>query len=180
MDREREPSEISRAKDPFAMFIAETWVDEARLEHILNTTKSLFNSDSIVEVAFMDFKELLSWMIRSKQNKKLFSVMFWILGTHLWPILKVKSDDAIFREQNSVDVVLDMGGGLVLFWRSTIDVIVEGSGTNYIDTIFQEDDRVGIEVIIRECQGKGLAHMVGIIPLPLTIIELETLAISKA
>ena len=32
-----------------------------------------------------------------------------------WPILKVNSDDAIFWEQNSVDVVLDMGGGLVLF-----------------------------------------------------------------
>ena len=65
-----------------------------------------------------------------------------------WPILKVNSDDAIFREQNSVDVVLDMGGGLVLFWRSTIDVIMEGSGTNYIDTMFQEKDRVGIGVII--------------------------------
>nr|POF00121.1 hypothetical protein CFP56_19083 [Quercus suber] len=32
-----------------------------------------------------------------------------------WPILKVNSNDAIFREQNSVDVVLDMGGGLILF-----------------------------------------------------------------
>ena len=82
--------------------------------------------------------------------------------------------------QNSVDVVLDMGGGLVLFWRSTIDVIVEGLGTNYIDTMFQEEDRAGIGVIIRECQGKGLAQMVGIIPPPLTVIELETLAISKA
>nr|POF20601.1 hypothetical protein CFP56_77648 [Quercus suber] len=71
-------------------------------------------------------------------------------------------------------------GGLVLFWRSTNDVIVEGSGTNYIDTMFQEEDRVGIGVIIRECQGKGLAHMVRIIPLPLIVIELETLAISKA
>ena len=27
---------------------------------------------------------------------------------------------------------------------------------------------------------KGLAHMVGIIPLPPTVIEIETLAISKA
>ena len=96
-----------------------------------------------------------------------------------WPILKVNSDDAIFREQNFVDVVLDMGGGLVLFWRSTINVIVEGSGTNYIDTMFQEEDKAGIGVIIRECQGKGFAHMVGIIPLPLTIIQLETLAILK-
>ena len=92
----------------------------------------------------------------------------------------MNSDDAIFREQNFVDVILDMGVGLVLFWRSTIDVIMEGSGTNYIDTLFQKEDRAVIGVIIRECQGKGLAHMVGIIPLPLTIIELETLVISKA
>ena len=97
-----------------------------------------------------------------------------------WPILKVNSNDANFREQNSMGVVLDMGGGLVLFWRSTIDEIVEGSGTYYIDTIFQEENRAGIGMIIWDCQGKGLEHMVGIIPLPLTIIELETLAILKA
>ena len=65
-----------------------------------------------------------------------------------WLILMVNSDDAIFQEQNYVDVVLDMGGGLVLFWKLTIDVIVEGSGTNYIDTIFQEEDRAEIGVII--------------------------------
>ena len=60
----------------------------------------------------------------------------------------MNSDDVIFQEQNSVDVVLDMGGGLVLFWRSTIDVIVEGSGINYINTMFQEEDRARIGVII--------------------------------
>ena len=97
-----------------------------------------------------------------------------------WPILKVTSDNAIFWEQKSVDVVLDIGGGLVLFWRSTIDVIVEGPGTNYINIMFQEEDRAWIGVIIQECKGKGLAHMVGIITLPLTVIELETLAILKA
>nr|POF20993.1 hypothetical protein CFP56_40014 [Quercus suber] len=79
-----------------------------------------------------------------------------------------------------MDVVLYMGGGLVVFWRSTIDVIVEGLGTNYINTMFQEEDRAEIGLIIRKCQGKGLAHMVGIISLPLTVIELETLDISKS
>ena len=79
---EREPGEILWAKDLSAMFIAETWADEARLEHILSTTKSLINSYSIVEAASMDFKELLSLMIRTKQNKKSLSVMFWILRTH--------------------------------------------------------------------------------------------------
>ena len=57
---EREPGEILQAKDASAMFIAETLADEARLEHILSTTKSLINSDSIVEATSMDFKELLS------------------------------------------------------------------------------------------------------------------------
>ena len=47
-----------------------------------------------------------------------------------------------------MDVVLDIGGGLVLFWRLTIDVLVEGSGTNYIDKMFQEEDRAEIGVII--------------------------------
>ena len=46
--------------------------------------------------------------------------------------------------------------------------------------MFQEEDRAEIGVIIRDSQGKGLAHMVGIIPLPLTIMELETLATSMA
>ena len=46
--------------------------------------------------------------------------------------------------------------------------------------MFQEEDRVGIRVIIRDCQGKGLAHMVRIIPHTLTVMELETLATSKA
>ena len=79
-----------------------------------------------------------------------------------------------------IDPQSNMGGGLVLFWRLTIDLIVEGSGTNYIDTMFQVEDRAGIGVVIRDCQGKGLANMVGIIPLPLTVMELETLATSKA
>ena len=96
-----EPSEILRAKHPSAMFIAETWADEARLEHILSTTKSLINSDSIVEATFMDFKELLSWMIRTKQNKKSFSVMFWILGTH-WN--RVKTNQPCYSPKQVINV----------------------------------------------------------------------------
>ena len=63
----------------------------------------------------------------------------------------------------------------MLFWRSTIDVTVEVPGKNYIETLFQEEDRVGIEVIIQDCQGRAW-HKAEIIPLPLTVVELETLA----
>ncbi|XP_075665583.1 uncharacterized protein LOC142635282 [Castanea sativa] len=52
------------------------------------------------------------------------------------------------------------GGGLVLFWRLTTNATVEGLGTNYIDAMFQEEDRAGIGVIIRDCQViEGLQHL---------------------
>ena len=71
------------------------------------------------------------------------------------------------------------GGGLVLFWRSTIDITVEVLGTNYIEALFQEEDRARIGMIIRDCQGRAW-HKVEIIPLLLIVMELETLATSKA
>ena len=61
----------------------------------------------------------------------------------------------------------------MLFWRSSIDATVEGSGTNYIDATFQEEDRVRIRVIIQDYQGKGLTQWSEIIPLLQTVIELE-------
>ena len=57
---------------------------------------------------------------------------------------------------------------------------MEGSGINYIDAMFQEEDRAGIGVIIRGCQGKGLTQISEIIPFPLTVVELETWIASKA
>ena len=109
---------------------------------------------------------------RAKDPSVMFLAETWVDKVRLKNVLR---DENLF-----IDPQLNMRGGLVLFWRSTIDVIVEGSSTNYIDTMFQEEDRAGIGVIIRDCQGKGLAHMVKIIPHTLTVMELETLATSKA
>ena len=71
------------------------------------------------------------------------------------------------------------GSGSMFFWGSNIDETVEVLGTNYIDALFQEDDRVGIGLTIRDCQRRAW-HRVEIIPLPLTVVEFETLAISRA
>ena len=109
---------------------------------------------------------------RAKDLSVMFLAETWVDKVRLKNVLR---DENLF-----IDPQLNMRGGLVLFWRSTIDVIVEGSSTNYIDTMFQEEDRAGIGVIIRDCQGKGLAHMVKIIPHTLTVMELQTLATSKA
>lgn len=46
--------------------------------------------------------------------------------------------------------------------------------------MFTDDDKVGIGVIILDCQGLGLASMSQNISLPLSIVELETLAVAKA
>lgn len=34
------------------------------------------------------------------------------------------------------------GGGLILFWRSTINVMVEGLGKNYIDAIINKNQEI--------------------------------------
>ena len=46
--------------------------------------------------------------------------------------------------------------------------------------MFKEEDRAGIGVIIRDSQGLVLASMSQVIPLPLTVMELKTLATVKA
>nr|POE63980.1 hypothetical protein CFP56_02015 [Quercus suber] len=45
----------------------------------------------------------------------------------------------------------------MFFWGLTINVTVEVFGTNYIDALFQGDDRVGIGLIIRDCQDEQAA-----------------------
>ena len=73
---------MMRAKDPFVIFLAETWVDEARLKNVLRKIK---------------FENMF---IAPRSNK---------------------------------------GGGLVLYWRESIDVMVEGSSKNYIDAIINKN-----------------------------------------
>nr|POE97691.1 hypothetical protein CFP56_06504 [Quercus suber] len=102
----------------------------------------------------MDFKEGLSWMIRTKQNTEWFSVTIWSIWTYQIP---VRTNQPWCNPNQLTNIA-----------------------KNYIDTMFQEEDRAVIGVIIRECQRKSFAHMVEIILLPLIVIELETLAISKA
>ena len=51
---------------------------------------------------------------------------------------------------------------------------------NFDGAMFKEEDRAGIGVIIRDSQGLVLASMSQVIPLHLTVVELETLAATKA
>uniref|UniRef100_A0A7N2MCJ0 Uncharacterized protein n=1 Tax=Quercus lobata TaxID=97700 RepID=A0A7N2MCJ0_QUELO len=127
--------------------ISQDILSEAREKHVLAKPQSQRQVFNIVNIPDKE-KSATTTMKGNEPDKSNQPLHRAIWKPPPWLILKVNSDDAIFWEQNSVDVVLDMGGGLVLFWRSTIDVIVEGSGTNYIDTMFQEEDRAWIGVII--------------------------------
>ena len=51
---------------------------------------------------------------------------------------------------------------------------------NFDGAVFKERDRARIGVIIRDCHGLVMASMSQIIPLPLIVVELETLAVIKA
>ncbi|KAK9991443.1 hypothetical protein SO802_026428 [Lithocarpus litseifolius] len=51
---------------------------------------------------------------------------------------------------------------------------------NFDGAMFKEEDRAGIGVIIRDSQGLALALLSQVIPLPLTVVDLETLAAVKA
>ena len=75
---------------------------------------------------------------------------------------------------------LDRTLSTINFDQKWVEGSMEGSCTNYIDTTFQEEDRTVTGVIIRDCQGKGLAQWSEIIPPPITVVELETLTASKA
>ena len=70
--------DIVQAKDPSVVFIAETWVGEARLKIVLQ---------------------------------------------------RIKFENMVFVPRTS------RGGGLVLFWRLSVEVSIEGSGKNFIDAI---------------------------------------------
>ena len=88
---ENKLADLVWTKDPFVVFLAETWTDEARQKNMMR---------------------------------------------------KIRCENIFIAPRSN------RGGGLVLFWRSTIDVTVEVSGKNYIESLFQEEDRARIGVII--------------------------------
>ena len=77
-----ELASLVQAKDPFVVFIAETWTDDARLKDV--------------------------------KRKIQFDNMFVVPRAN-------------------------RGGGLVLFWKESIEVTVEGSDKNHIDAIIKRN-----------------------------------------
>lgn len=51
---------------------------------------------------------------------------------------------------------------------------------NFDEALFTSVDRAGIGVIIRDCNGLVMASLSQAIPLPLTVLETETVAAARA
>ena len=115
----------------------------------------------------------LAELVRVKDPSILLLAKIWADEVRLKEVIrKIQCENMFVYPRTS------RGGGSMFSWGSTIDVIVEVSGTNYINALFQEDDWARIGLIIRDCQGRAW-HRVEIIPLPLTVAEFESLATSR-
>ena len=85
----------------------------------------------------------LADLVRAKDPSVMFLAETWVDEVRQKNMMRKIRCENIFIAPRS-----NRGGGLVLFWRSTIDVTVEVSGKNYIESLFQEEDRARIGVII--------------------------------
>jgi len=72
-------------------------------------------------------------MVRAKDPSVVFLAKTWADEARL-KVVKMK----IQFENMFVSPRTSKGGGLVLFWRSTIDVSMEGSDKNHIDAIIDK------------------------------------------
>ena len=94
--------------------ISQDILSEAREKHVLAKPQSQRQVFNMVNIPDKE-KSTTTTMKGNEPDKSNQPPHCAIWKPPPWLILKVNFDDAIFQEQNSVDVVLDMGGGLVLF-----------------------------------------------------------------
>ena len=76
----------------------------------------------------------LAKMVQAKDPSVVFLVETWANEARLKDVKrKIQFENMFVSPRTS------RGGGLVMFWRSTIDVSVEGSDKNHIDTIINKN-----------------------------------------
>ena len=76
----------------------------------------------------------LAELVRAKDPSVVFLVETWADEARLKSVLRKIEFENMFIAPRQ-----NRGGGLVLFWRDSMDVTVEGSGRNYIDAIINKN-----------------------------------------
>ena len=76
----------------------------------------------------------LAKMVQAKDPSVIFLVETWANEARLKDVKrKIQFENMFVSPRTS------RGGGLVLFWRSSIDILVEGSDKNHIDMIINKN-----------------------------------------
>ena len=110
----------------------------------------------------MDFKELLSWMIRTKQKKESFSVMVWIIGTHQ---IRVKTNEPCCIPNQLINMANELlskfqvvqqlpqpqSTPIWVHWRALILDVVK---VNLEDALFSWERKSGFGVVLARCFSK--------------------------
>ena len=126
------------------------------------STCSLSPHCSTVEVAFMDFKEVLSWMIRTKQNTEWFSVKVWSIWTYRIQVRtnqpwcnpnqlaniakKLLTEFQVVQQPSQPQSTLTR-----VHWRAPILDMVK---VNFDDALFSWEQKSGVGVVLARCFSK--------------------------
>ena len=156
------------------MFIAETLVDEARLDIVQRN---------------INFKELLSWLISTQHHLELFSVMAWLVWTQRNQIHLNKpsnSSHSITSLAKEYLVEFKAVQSSTTTMRTTHPMTrsqwlqpAHGVGKiNCDEAVFIDEKKSGINVVIRDSHGSVLGSLSEQLPQAYTPLEIEAMAVA--
>jgi len=138
---------------------------------------------------FVDFKELLSWLITKDHNMELFATSVWLIWTQRnqmrlsQPCLSVHQIPSSTKERVAEFVVTQPAPAIIrpdltllrAMWRPPIPDVVK---MNCNRAIFKEQKKSGIGAVIRDSNGLVMASMSKLLPQQYTPMEIEAMAAS--
>ena len=107
---------------------------------------------------FMDFKELLSWVIQQDKNPKLFSMTAWLIWTQqnqvclAQPNVNLHLLEQVSKDWHEEFIALQVPR----LWQPTL---LAGFKINFDGATIAVENKSGIEVVIRDSQGRVIASL---------------------
>ena len=140
---------------------------------------------------FMDFKELLSWLITKDHSLELFATSEWLICTqrnqvcvsqpslnvHQIPLSAKERVAELTATQPEPSITRPALSGFRAKWRPPSLELVK---INCNGAVFKEQKKLGCGAVIRDSNGLVLASMSKLLPQQYTPMEIEALAASSA
>ena len=140
------------------------------------------------QTSFGNFQQLLSHVLQSGCNVELFSMMVWTIWFRRNTIRVNPTDFPVDQVlQRAIESLLEFRVAQprkqptpprpLAKWSPPVE---DYHKVNFDGAIFKGEEKAGIGVTIRNCQGMVMASLSQKISLPQTVVELETLAATRA